>query len=170
MVRNNFLDIKKVITNLSYYIYIVNIRIGDAGMFTIDFKDLKVIVSLLTIVGLIFSAGMFMQTKFVCVGTVRDATSKCESETDKCEIDLKENQNELKLAEKYITYLEADSNFNKIQTTQNFQTSSNTKLQLQKQLQIYPKTKKKTVIDRFSQLKQMQTEVQSENAIEMRIK
>ena len=119
-------------------------------MFTIQLKDLKLIIPIIfIIIGGIFSAGMFMQDRFVCVDKAHDATEACNT-------DLKETQGELKLAEKYIAYLEADSNFYKTQTTQNFQASNDRKIQLQKQLSAYPKIKKKTIIDRFSQLKQIQ--------------
>ena len=126
-------------------------------MFTISLKDLKIIIPIIiAIIGAVFSAGMFMQSKFICVDAIRDATVACND-------DLKEKNGELKIAEKYISYLEADSNFNKNQTYKNQQLSNDKKIQLQTHMQKY---NVKSFVEKYSQLKQIQTET----VIDMRIK
>jgi hypothetical protein len=123
---------------------------------------LKDLITIIPTIGIIFMAGVFMQDRFIGADRIRDAVETCSA-------DLKEATGELKLAEKYIDYLEADSQFNRMQTIQSYQASNDRKMQLQKQLSTYPKkTKKKTIIDKFSQLKQIQTD--SAAAIDMRIK
>ncbi len=119
----------------------------------VEVKDLKLIIPVVVmIIGSSFSAGVFIQDKFIGADRVRDAVETCNT-------DLKETASELKLAEKYIIYLEADSQFYRMQTIENYNLSNEKKLQLEKQLSTYSKkTKKKSLIDRFSQLKTMQNE------------
>jgi hypothetical protein len=129
---------------------------------------LKDLITIIPTIGIVFMAGVATQYKFIGADMIHDAVETCSA-------DLKEAIGELRLAERYITYLEADSQFNKSQTMQNFQASNDKKMQLQKQLLTYPKkTKKKTLIDKFSQLKQMQTDsaavIPADIGIDMRVK
>jgi hypothetical protein len=130
-------------------------------MFTIELKDLKVIIPIIiVIIGAIFSAGMFMQDKFICVDRVHDAIVKCDTDKNKA-------ISELEIADKYISYLEADSNFNKNQTYQNYQLSADKKIDLQKNLKKYS-FNPNTMLNKFDKLKEMKSEVDTKISAEVK--